>query len=43
VLGIEAGFLAEVYPKKIPIMPAQNRSVFTSAYLTWYYGNKRTE
>lgn len=41
VLGIEAGFLAEAYPQKIVIMPSQNKSVFTSAYLTWYYGNKK--
>lgn len=43
VIGIEAGVLAEVFPKDIVIMPSQNKNVFTSAYLTWYYGIKHNE
>lgn len=40
--GLEIGFLAEAFPKEIVIMPfADNRSVFTSGYVTLFFGNKR--
>jgi hypothetical protein len=42
VTGFEVGFLAEAYTKKIIIIPAaQNRSVFSSVYLTLFFGSKR--
>ncbi len=41
VVGIEIGLLAEAFTRKIIILPdAENRAVFTSAFLTLYYGNK---
>lgn len=48
--GIEVGFLAEAFPNKIVIIPNEgptgsredgNRSVFTSAYLTLFFGSKK--
>jgi hypothetical protein len=40
--GLEIGFLAEAFSRKIIIMPAaENRSFFTSGYVTLYFGNKK--
>ena len=48
--GIEIGFLAEAFPNKVVIIPSQgpntnredgNRSIFTSAYLTLFFGSKK--
>ncbi|WP_247233249.1 hypothetical protein [Telluribacter sp. SYSU D00476] len=40
--GLEIGFLAEAFSRQIMIMPfAQNRSFFTSGYVTLYFGNKK--
>lgn len=48
--GIEIGFLAEVFPNKIVIIPNTgpsgnreegNRSFFTSGYITLFFGNKK--
>ena len=48
--GIEIGFLAEAFPNKILIIPNRsatgnredgNRSFFTSAYLTLFFGSKK--
>ncbi|WP_310589849.1 hypothetical protein [Larkinella soli] len=40
--GLEIGFLAEVFPKEVVIMnDANNRSVFTSGFITLFFGNKR--
>ncbi|QMW00455.1 hypothetical protein [Spirosoma foliorum] len=48
--GIEIGFLAEVFPNKVVIIPNQsatgnredgNRNFFTSAYLTLFFGGKK--
>ena len=42
VTGVEVGFLVEAYPKKIILIPqASNTAVFTSAYLTLYYGRRK--
>lgn len=42
VTGFEVGFLLEAYPKRVILIPAaQNRSVFTSAYLSLFFGSKR--
>lgn len=42
VTGVEIGFLAEAYTRKPEIMLfAENRSFFTSGYLTLYFGNKK--
>ncbi|HSI90480.1 MAG TPA: hypothetical protein VK927_05150 [Adhaeribacter sp.] len=42
ITGIETGFMLEVYPKKLIMLPeATNNQVFTSAYLTLYYGRRR--
>jgi hypothetical protein len=39
--AIEVGFLAEAFTKKIIIMPtAENSSIFTSAFITLFYGRK---
>tara|TARA_Y100000816_G_scaffold121374_1_gene85279 strand:+ start:4792 stop:5511 length:720 start_codon:yes stop_codon:yes gene_type:complete len=39
--AIEIGFLADVYPKKIVIMPtADNYSVYPTAFITLLYGRK---
>lgn len=41
-ISLEIGFLAEAYSKKVNIMAlADNRSVFTSGYLTIFFGGKR--
>lgn len=48
--GIEIGFLAEMFPNKVVIIPNNNpngnrtdgnRSFFTSAYLTLFFGSKK--
>lgn len=48
--GVEIGFLAEMFPNKIVIIPNQsntgsredgNRNFFTSAYLTLFFGSKK--
>lgn len=42
ITGIETGFLFEVYPKKLILLPeAENSQVFTSVYLTLYYGRRK--
>lgn len=42
VTGFEVGFLLEAYTKKIILIPAaENRNVFTSAYLNLYFGSKK--
>ena len=42
VTGVEVGFLVEAYPKKIVLIPqADNTALFTSAYLTLYYGRRK--
>ncbi len=40
--GIEVGFLAEILSKKVVIMPfTDNKSTFTSAYVTIYFGSRK--
>lgn len=40
--GLEIGFVAETFSRKIIIMPlAENRSFFTSGYVTLYFGSKK--
>ncbi len=40
--GVEVGFLAEILSKKVIIMPfTDNKSTFTSAYVTIYFGSKK--
>ncbi|MGV3558098.1 hypothetical protein [Larkinella arboricola] len=40
--GLEIGFLAEAFPKEVVIMNnANNRSVYTSGFITLYFGNKK--
>lgn len=42
VTGFETGFLVEGFPKEVVIMPfAENRSIFTSAFITLFYGSRR--
>lgn len=42
VTGFEAGFLMDVYSKKIEIMPtAKNYSVYPTLFLTLFYGNRK--
>jgi hypothetical protein len=42
VTGFEAGFLVDIYSKKIEIMPtAKNYSVFPTLFLTLFYGNRK--
>ena len=42
VTGFEIGVLVDAYTKKIPIMAQpENRSVFTSAYLTVFFGSRK--
>jgi hypothetical protein len=42
VTGFEVGFLMEAFTRRIIIIPtADNRSVFTSAYLTLFFGGRR--
>lgn len=42
VTGFEAGFLVDVYTKKIEIMPtAKNYSVYPTLFLTLFYGNRK--
>lgn len=41
VMGVETGLMLEAYTRKINIIPtAQNKSVYSSAFFTLYYGNK---
>lgn len=41
-ISLEIGFLAEAYTKKVNIMAfAENRNVFTSGYLTIFFGGKK--
>lgn len=40
--GVEIGFLTELFPQKIIIMPtADNRSFFTSGFVTLFFGSKK--
>ncbi|MCF0053678.1 hypothetical protein LXM25_26640 [Dyadobacter sp. LJ53] len=42
VTGVEIGFIAEAFTRKVQIMAfAENRSFFTSGYLTLYFGSKK--
>ena len=42
VTGVEIGFLAEAYSRKVEIMTiADNRSFYTSGYITLYFGSKK--
>jgi hypothetical protein len=42
VTGFEAGFLMDVYSKKIDLMPtAKNYAVFPTLFLTLFYGNRK--
>jgi len=42
VFGLEMGFMIEVYSKQIPIIPtAENYSLFPTAFITLYYGNRK--
>ena len=42
ITGIDTGFLLEAYPKKLIMIPqAQNYQVFSSVYLTLYYGRRK--
>lgn len=40
--GVEVGFLAEAFTRKIELMDlAQNKSFYTSGYIALYFGNKK--
>lgn len=42
VAGLEVGMMVEAYNKEIILIPTQeNRSVFTSAYFTLYWGSRK--
>jgi len=42
VTGVEIGFIAEAYSREIQIMTiAQNRSFYSSGYITLYFGSKK--
>jgi hypothetical protein len=44
VTGVEVGFLLEAYPNELKIIGVprtKNNSLFTSAYLTLYYGRRK--
>jgi len=42
VTGVEIGFIAEAFTRKVNIMAfAENRSFYTSGYLTLYFGSKK--
>jgi hypothetical protein len=42
ITGVETGFVFEAFPKKLIMLPqAQNYSMFTSVYLTLYYGRRK--
>lgn len=42
VTGVEVGFLAEAYTRQVQIMAfAENRSFYTSGYITLYFGSKK--
>ena len=42
VAGLEIGAMLEAYTKEIIIMPTQdNRAIFTSAYFTLFWGNRK--
>lgn len=41
-ISLEIGFLAEIYQKKVDIMSlTENKNVFTSGYLTIFFGGKK--
>lgn len=42
VTGFEAGFLVEGFPNQIELVPrAKNNAIFTSAFVTLFYGSRR--
>jgi len=42
VTGVEIGFIAEAYSREIQLMTiAQNRSFYSSGYITLYFGSKK--
>ena len=42
VSGVEMGFLVDAYTQKIEMVPAaENRAVFPTAFITFYYGTRR--
>lgn len=42
VTGVEVGFIAEAFTRKIDIMAfAENRSFYSSGYITLYFGSKK--
>ena len=42
VSGVEMGFLVDAYVQKVEIIPAaENRAVFPTAFITFYYGSRR--
>jgi hypothetical protein len=42
ITGIETGFMFEAYPKTLVMLPeAENYRVFSSVYLTLYYGRRK--
>jgi hypothetical protein len=42
ITGVETGFLFEAFPKKLIMLPqAQNYNLFSSVYLTIYYGRRK--
>jgi hypothetical protein len=42
VTGFDIGFMVDAYPKTIPILARpENRSVFTSAYFTLFFGSRK--
>ena len=42
IAGIEVGFMLELFPKEMVIIPqAENEQLFTSVYLNLYYGRRK--
>lgn len=42
VVGLEVGFMVEVFSREIPIIPtAENYSLIPNSYVTLYYGSRR--
>lgn len=42
IAGIEVGFMVELFPKEMVIIPqAENEQLFTSVYLNLYYGRRK--
>ncbi|WP_317175444.1 hypothetical protein [Pontibacter cellulosilyticus] len=42
IAGIEVGFMVEIFPKEMVIIPqAENEQLFTSVYLNLYYGRRK--